>query len=258
LTASGNSWGYSANMTNLRQYNYILKKAQSINSDIVELVLYPQHSDQYIHYQAGQYIIAKISHMVFPLSIANAPTQQQSHSLVFHLRYNTSQIQAQNFLQQLKKNKVLGLEGPYGLMTVENMKTKGYRLVLLAGGTGIAPFKALLEDLVSKASPLLNTIHLFWGVNKLEDLYLKNWLRSIKSIYPEFSYDFILSDIQSAPSWQGLTGWIYEHALNTLKDLGAKPTRIFASGPYEMIINSQKAFIAAGLQPEHFISDMLP
>lgn len=244
-------------MTSLQQYTYILTSTQEINSDIIEIILRPQDLDQYINYQAGQYIISKINNITFPLSIANAPTLHENNELIFHLRHNQSQPQSQNFLQLLKKTETLTLKKPCGLMTIKNLSIETNRLILLAGGTGIAPFKAILEDLASKASPLLNKIILFWGVKKPEDLYLKEWLEQIKVLYSGFTYHLILSNLNSEPTWQGETGWVYEHALKAWKNLDEQPTRVFASGPYEMVTNSQKAFLAAGFKSEYFISDML-
>ncbi len=245
-------------MTSLQQYTYILTSTQAINSDIIEIILHPQDLEQYISYQAGQYVISKINNIAFPLSIANAPTPHKNNDLVFHLRHNQSQPQSQDFLQLLNQTKSLKLEGPHGLMTIDNISTDTNKLILLAGGTGIAPFKAILEDLENKASPLLNKIHLFWGVKKTEDLYLKDWLKQIQATHPKFSYQLILSNVHAYPQWQGATGWVYEQALKILKNFDEKPTHVFASGPYDMVVNSQKAFLAAGFKSKYFISDMLP
>tara|TARA_R110002110_G_scaffold65206_4_gene180010 strand:+ start:94784 stop:95509 length:726 start_codon:yes stop_codon:yes gene_type:complete len=238
-----------------KQYNYTLLDTQAINSDIVALRLRPQEPTQYLNYQAGQYVISKSNdnNISFPLSIANAPNK--SHELVFHLRHNQLQPQSQFFLKQVDKDKSLTLEGPLGKMTAENIPDKA-QVILLAGGTGIAPFKALLENLLNHTDARLNNIDLFWGVRKPEDVYLEDWLKQIQTTYPGFSYHLILSDLNSASSWQGASGWVYEHALKTIQNI-KKPTRVFASGPYEMVANSQKAFLAAGLDVKHFFSDML-
>lgn len=238
-----------------KQYLYELLDTQTINSDIVALRLRPQESTQYIAYQAGQYVISQYNNnMSFPLSVANAPNK--AHELIFHLRHSQTQPQSQNFLKQLQKNKILLLEGPYGQMTAEQIPAET-QIILLAGGTGIAPFKALLEVLVEKADPRLKQISLFWGVRKPEDLYLADWLMHIQIMFPGFTYHPILSDLNSAPKWQGTIGWVYEQAVKMLKPNKKKPTCVFASGPYEMVTSSQKAFLAAGLESKYFFSDML-
>lgn len=238
----------------MASHAYELVELHHVNTDIIALTVQPTLAETGLQYQPGQYVMATVQDIHCPLSIANAPRADQQ--LVFHLRHNASQPQAEIFLHYLKENLHLALSPAMGQMHLNHEVKKSQHLVLLAGGTGIAPFQAILESLWKSQDSMLNNLRLFWGVRKLEDLYLNRYLEDIKGKYPGFEFNAVLSDPARHPDWQGPTGWAHDFALRTLKDPLNNLT-VFASGPFEMVQNSQSAFVSAGLPKEQFVSDML-
>ena len=80
-------------------------------------------------------------------------------------------------LHQLKKDQTVGLRGPYGsAWPIE--ESKGYDIVIMAGGIGLAPLRPALYALLEQRDKF-GEIALLYGVRKPEDLLFtkefENW-----------------------------------------------------------------------------------
>lgn len=238
---------------------YRLKDLHFHHPDLAFLSFLPKDPQTRLIYQAGQYVTLKIADWTLPLSLAKAPDAQ--HALVFHLRIHPEDPAIQALMAQLANDQThdFYFTGPFGVMTTSTLKPN-HALVLLAGGTGIAPFKALLEDLYLKHNTQV-AVSLYWGISKPEDFYLSDLLEDLKTRYANFEYHLILSEPERFPAWQGQTGWLHEWILKqyqteTIPRL--TQSQVFASGPFEMIQKCLKTLTALGLKREQFISDIVP
>ena len=234
---------------------YHLKKTFEINQDIMGLICHPQNDNQWIDYQSGQYMNVCLDtalHTMLSLSIANRCTDD--HYIEFHLRHDSKQMAALVLLEQLKLDPTLYLNGPYGKMTAANIKPNA-PLLLLAGGTGIAPFKAILEHLMVLPS-LTHSIHLLWGIRKPEDLYLLSFLEEVQQKLSHFNFEIILSDpVPTNITWPYQTGFLDEWLTPDIPDLN--DSQIYISGPYMMIQKCYAALLAYGVNPDAITSDMI-
>lgn len=73
-------------------------------------------------------------------------------------------------------------------------------------GTGVAPFRAMIKDLLEKRKAD-NQIHLFFGTRNAEDILYKDEFDQLAIKYPNFHFHPTLS----RQTWQGLTGYVHEH-----------------------------------------------
>ena len=81
-------------------------------------------------------------------------------------------------------------------------------LVLVAGGTGLAPLSAVVDQIdrewqTSRSAP---QVHLFHGTRLPWDLYHREWLRELAESRPWFDYTEVVSDDPSYPGARGLVG----------------------------------------------------
>lgn len=83
--------------------------------------------------------------------------------------------------------------------------------VLIATGTGIAPFRSILFD------ARYANIVLYWGLRHEEDIYWKAEFDTLAKTQSHFSWHLILS--KPTPTWQGEVGHVTEHVLSNEKDL---------------------------------------
>ncbi|MGE3318341.1 MAG: hypothetical protein AB7I18_03505 [Candidatus Berkiella sp.] len=232
-------------MTNT--YLYICQTNIAKTCDISLLSLTPLA--EALPYQAGQYVeILLRSGESLLLSIANAPTEHGQ--IEFHLRHDSSHPLAQLFLRELSEAPTAVLRGPFGVSTLE-AASMGDRLIFVAGGTGFAPIKALLETALPENRPQLI---LYWGIKRPEDAYEIPLLEKWKQHYPHFDYTLVLSDPAFAATWPDPTGLVHDHVARMHTNM--KDLCLFASGPYEMIKRAQDLFSLNGLPHDRFISDM--
>lgn len=83
-------------------------------------------------------------------------------------------------------------------------------LVLVAGGTGLAPLSAVVDqiDREWQADRSAPQVHLFHGTRLPWDLYHREWLRELAGSRPWFDYTEVVSDDPSYPGARGLVGTV--------------------------------------------------
>jgi benzoate/toluate 1,2-dioxygenase reductase subunit len=117
--------------------------------------------------------------------------------------------------------------------------------LFFAGGTGIAPFLAMLERLVAEGG-LKQPIQLFYGATTDENLVELERLDGFKTKLP-FQYRTCVSVEQSSKHAQGfVTQWIHK------KDLGANGYDAYICGPPPMVDAVKKAISEAHINLHHF------
>jgi len=101
---------------------------------------------------AGQYFLLRFGHgdlvwQAHPVSLSAAPTDQG-------LRFTLKKLgDGSAAIHELPLGTRAYLEGPYGRMTAE--RSAGEKVLLVAGGVGIAPLRAVLEDCTADQAPVM-------------------------------------------------------------------------------------------------------
>ena len=91
----------------------------------------------------------------------------------------------------LKDGEVIRYKSPSGSFT---LKTEGVdRIILVATGTGIAPFRAMLRDHLSE---IVQPVHLVFGCRTEDEILYREEICGMVGQYPHFSYDICLSRAQ--------------------------------------------------------------
>jgi benzoate/toluate 1,2-dioxygenase reductase subunit len=119
-------------------------------------------------------------------------------------------------------------------------------LLLLAGGTGLAPFLAMLEKIAADGgSP--QPVHLIYGVNTDADLVEVEALREHARRLGNFSYDLVVVDPGSAQPKRGyVTAWITPELLH------AGDVDVYLCGPPPMVEAVAHDLRARGVEPAAF------
>lgn len=89
------------------------------------------------------------------------------------------------------------------------------RKVMVATGTGIAPFHSMIADALEKKknSPMT----LYWGLRYEQDIYWHDEFLKMTTLNSSFMFHLILS--KPNDKWRGLAGHVTEHVLRLEKDL---------------------------------------
>lgn len=103
------------------------------------------------------------------------------------------------------------------------------RKVLVATGTGIAPFRAIILSQLEKQSH--TPIVLYWGLRYETDVYWKNEFDQMQQQHSDFSWHQVLS--KPNDTWQGLKGHVTEHVIANEKEL--KNSEFYLCGSKHMV-----------------------
>ena len=217
-----------------------------LNHDVMELTLKLPASER-LRFKAGQYIdILWRGGKRRGFSLANAPYNDQY--LELHIRLVPDGQFTTHVFEHMKPKALLRIEGPLGSFYVR----EGERpLILMGGGTGLAPLKGMLEQM--KEQGFSRPVTLYWGVRTREDLYLDALLKDWSSRHAEFTYIPVLSEPGAGADWEGRTGWVHEAVLADTTVLAEYD--VYMSGPPAMIAAGRKAFQASGLPDAQMFSD---
>jgi NAD(P)H-flavin reductase/hemoglobin-like flavoprotein len=155
-------------------------------------------------FQPGQYATIETDHRPGEwrhYSIANAP--RADGSLEFHIRARGGGWLSSALVRRLGVGDRLRLSSPMGSMTLD--PASGREVVCVAGGTGLAPMKALVEELTRRNST--QWVHVFVGARDRDDLYDLPALQRLSVRYPWLS---LVPACSSDPGYAGERGRINE------------------------------------------------
>ncbi len=180
-------------------------------------------------------------------SIANAPHDDES--LELHIRHVEGGSFTTYVFDEMKEKELLRVEGPLGNFYLREDSDRP--LLFIAGGTGFAPIKAIIEHAI--AENIQRPIRFYWGARNQASLYLPALVESWQASLSKFEYTPVLSDSDGDTQWQGNTGMVHEAVLQDISDLSAYD--VYASGPPIMIEAISNTFTASGMNSAHFYYD---
>ncbi|HLZ97683.1 MAG TPA: 2Fe-2S iron-sulfur cluster-binding protein [Steroidobacteraceae bacterium] len=145
-----------------------------------------------------------------------------------------------------ERGMLLSIEGPLGQFVYRPAEAP---MLLVGGGTGLAPLKSMLRHVIENHLPRRMT--LYWGVRSERDLYAHDELEELARRAPALRYEAVLSEAGAA--WAGRRGLVHEAVLQDFESLAA--TDIYASGPPALIAAVREEFTRRGADPERLYSD---
>lgn len=201
-----------------------------------------------LRFLAGQYVdILLRDGRRRAFSLANAPHDDEL--LELHVRHVAGGEFSEYAFSHLKERAILRVRGPLGAFYLRNASEGP--VVFLAGGTGIAPIKGMIEHAIARGST--RPMHLYFGVRSRRDLYLHDLALRWAAEHPNLRYIPVLSEPRPEDRWQGRTGLAHEAVLADFPDL--RGFEVYTSGPPAMVYAARDAFLARGLDPAHLFSD---
>lgn len=228
---------------------------QNDDSQILQLFIEPEKP---FPYQAGDYLTlgfeppaeeeaAKDFSRFKPFSIANAPKAGMPFEL--HIRLpKPAQDAWMEALSQLNLGDAVWINGPFKQYRLDEKLDAHTPIVLVAGGTGFSPMKALLEELIAQNAQ--NPISLYWGAKQPQELYLNDWVEQMAKQHSNLHYIPVISESGPAKESKMRHGLVHQAVLEDHPSLAH--TRIYLCGPWEMVNKAKEDFINAGLPEKAF------
>lgn len=166
-----------------------------------DIAVFTAQPMQPLDFRAGQYLSVECPRYQPRLwrtySPANAP--RKDNSLEFHVRAVGAGWVSSALVRRLQPGDMIRLAAPMGSMTLDRRSTRD--AVFVAGGTGLAPIRSLLEELTRYNRT--RWVHVFFGAKTREDLYDLAELHRLASRYPWLSVVTACSDDAGFAGEQG-------------------------------------------------------
>lgn len=224
-----------------------VQKIERLADDVIVLSLKLPFNER-LQFLAGQYIeflLKDGKRRAF--SIANAP--HDDGFLQLHVRLIQGGEFTGHVFAGMKEKDILRFQGPYGSFFLREESAKP--LILLAGGTGFAPIKAVVEHAIHKQ--VTRPMEVYWGARNRAGLYLPDLPAGWAAAHRRIRYVPVLSDATPADAWTGRSGLVHRAVLEDHPDLAAY--QVYACGAPAMIDAARADFAAHGLPPEEFFAD---
>ncbi len=231
----------------IKTLSYDLAEINESSTSVTQVLLQAP-ADDHLQYRAGQYLyVIPNKGDARPFSIGNCPTDERMIEL--HIRHTQDNEYANQLLDEIKSHKKLNLRGPYGTTVFHRDINKP--IIFIAGGTGFAPLKAIIEHVLIE--DFQQSMHLYWGAKTLGDLYMHQLAQTWVAQQAHFNYTPVLSDPSDLEDWHGVSESIDEAVLADYPDLSNHV--IYACGPSEMVFDALKTLKAHGLKEALMFSD---
>jgi len=200
-----------------------------------------------IAYEAGQYINILLDDGA-RRAYSFTTRSGTSDRIDLHVRRIPGGRFTTQVFERLRPGDRMRFEGPLG-ETV--LRAGDQPIVFVAGATGFAPIKSLLEEAFARGDR--RPLHLYWGVRKRRDFYLlelpERWARE----HANFHFVPVLSEAGPEDAWTGRTGLVHEVLLNDFPDLAGH--LVYACGSMQMVGHARPALLAHGLDEASCLTD---
>jgi sulfite reductase subunit B len=210
-------------MNNYLPQKAIIKEIEIFTPDI-KLYTLKYKNSQKIKFTPGQFLMVSVLGVgESPLGIASSPFRGDTFRLCVRRVGKVT-----NALDKLKVGDEIGVRGPYG-NGFPLKELEGKDILMVAGGTGIAPIVALIEYIIS-FRPKFNDVFLFYGARTPKDLLFseefKKWAKSI---------NLCLTVDEPDKKWSGNTGRVTNLCKNV--EIDCQNSKVIICGPPLMYKN---------------------
>lgn len=213
---------------------------------IVELKL---PASERLQFLAGQYLdILLKDGKRRAFSLANAP--HDDAYLQLHIRLVEGGQFTEHVFTTMQERDIVRLNGPHGSFFMREDSDKP--MLLVAGGTGFAPIKAVVEHAIAEKCKRPMTI--YWGGRQRIDLYLLQLAEQWAAGHDHLRFIPVLSESAPEDAWAGRSGLVHQAAMADFPDLSGH--QVYVCGAPAMVAAARRDFIGQCKLPDNeFFAD---
>jgi NAD(P)H-flavin reductase/hemoglobin-like flavoprotein len=204
--------------------------------------------DQPLPYLAGQHVTIQTSRwprVWRAYSVASRP--REDGLMTFHVRAVPGGWVSNALVRYSAPGDELILGPALGTMTLDRAGQRD--LLCVAGGTGLSPIKAIIEQAIRESSACPRQIFLFYGARTREELYDLQDLYRLVDAYPQFMLTPVTSD---DPAFDGMQGNVGRVAARYLPHSACEA---YVAGPPQMVRETIRVLARAGIPQERIHYD---
>ncbi|SFT08207.1 benzoate 1,2-dioxygenase electron transfer component BenC [Saccharopolyspora flava] len=172
-------------------------------------------------------------------SFSSAPDEEE---LSFLIKITPGGVMSDYLTERAKPGDELTFTGPHGSFF---LREAGRPVLLLAGGTGLAPILSILRTM--RASGSTRPAHLIYGVTTDDDLVEMDTVRQLAAEMENVTWDYCVSDSASTAPNKG-----YVTTLIRDEHLHGGDLAVYLCGPPPMVEAVRKHFADDGFEPTGF------
>lgn len=217
-----------------------LAMVEQLSEDSIELVVELDEGSE-LTFLPGQYVHIGVpgSEAHRSYSFSSLPGEQRA---TFLIRNIPEGVMSGYLSERAAEGDRLNLTGPLGSFYLREVTRP---VLMLAGGTGLAPFLSMLAQLEEKGCD--SPVHLIYGVTKDDHLVKTDALEAIAKRLPNFSYITVVVDETSEHPRKG---YVTHHMDADVMHDG--DVDIYLCGPPPMVDAVLQYFDAEGIVPQSF------
>jgi len=217
-----------------------VKSVERVSDSTFVLTVSPDDPEA-LAFLAGQYvnILVPETNERRSYSFSSPPGASEASFLVRHIPDGVMSTWLSERASADDRIEMVGPRGSFFLRAIERP------VIMLAGGTGLAPILSMLEVLAD--NPPDQPIHLIYGVTADEDLVEVQRLDEIAARFDGFTWSACVADPQSG---HPLKGYVTDHLGDD--QLNAGDCDIYLCGPPPMVEAVREFLTQKGITPAHF------
>jgi len=169
-------------------------------------------------------------------SMANVPGDP---NLEFHIRRTAGGTASAHVAEKLKLGDDVRVEGPFGTSYLR--ETHRGPIIAVAGGSGMAPIKSIVERALAQKMP--QHIYLYFGVRSERDLYLDAYFARLAEQHDNLHFTPVLSD---GPADGRRSGLVHEAVAQDFDEFDG--CKAYLAGPPVMVEAATRLFEQRGMR----------
>jgi len=202
---------------------------------------------QKVKFAAGQYLQVRMEDgSSRSYSMANPP--HENDGAILHIRHVQDGVFSAR-VAGLAPGDVLEIEMPFGHVHLPEDDLRP--IVFVAGGTGFAPVKAIIDDLMRKRAK--RQVTLIWGARNAAGLYMLAAIDRWRRQWPDFRFLPAISDDPAADIADAFAGRADQALQASCPNL--QDHVVYCCGSPGMVTAVRQAALASGAQPDDFHAD---
>ena len=199
-------------------------RLERLTHDIRELHLSVEAGGP-LTFSAGQYAQLEFAPgLSRHYSMANMPEESE---LVFQVRHLPGGRTSGFVAERLQAGEGVKVSGPLGVSYLR--ETHSGPVLLVAGGSGLAPIESILRTLLARGHS--EPVRLYFGARGERDVYHEPLLKELVSRHPNFRYQVVLSEQSDAPGRRA--GFVHQAVAADISEFGGY--KAYLAGPPPMV-----------------------
>jgi NAD(P)H-flavin reductase len=182
-------------------------------------------------------------------SIASIPAQNNELTLcIGHLPGGRA---GKYWFEDCAIGQSLKMKGPDGQFFLPSFD-KEDALVMICTGTGIVPFRSMIQSLIQSGEHP-KKLHLIFGTRYRTGILYKAEMEALAERYDWFSYDVCLS---REPDFEGQKGHVHQVYVSAYSQTSLEKTRFMLCGWQAMIDEAQSKLKEMGVAPSNILFEL--